>query len=51
MSLNILLFQIAIVLIRSPLDPTFLAGGLTLTVTSMACLVFSVAGYLLVRWP
>ena len=41
---NILSFQIASVLIRSPLDPTFLAGGLALTVTSMACLVFSVAG-------
>jgi hypothetical protein len=41
---NTLSFQIASVLIRSPLDPTFLAGGLALTVTSMAYLVFSVAG-------
>jgi hypothetical protein len=46
---NILSFQIASVLIRFILDPTFLAGGLALTVTSMACLVFPIAGCPLVR--
>ena len=40
-----------LLLIRPPLDPTFLAGGLALPVTSMACLVFPVAGCPLVRWP
>jgi hypothetical protein len=35
----------------SYLDPTFLAGSLILTVTSMAWLVFPVAGCPLVRWP
>src|SRR5277367_1590714 len=33
------------------LDPTFLADVLALTVTSIACLVFPVAGCPLVRWP
>jgi hypothetical protein len=33
------------------LDPTFLADVLALTVTSMACLAFPVAGCPLVRWP
>jgi hypothetical protein len=46
---NTLLFQIASMLIRPPLDPTFLAGGLALTVTLIACLVFHVAGCPLVR--
>ena len=40
-----------LLLIRLPLDPTFLSGGLALTVTSMACLVFPVAGCPLMRWP
>ena len=40
---NTLSFQPTIVLIRLSLDPTFLAGGLAPTVTSMACLVFPVA--------
>jgi hypothetical protein len=48
---NTLSFQIASVLVRPPLDLTFLAGGLALTVTSMACLVFLVAGCPLMRWP
>jgi len=39
------------VLIRPPLDHTFIVGGLALTMTSMSCLVISVAGCLLVRWP
>jgi hypothetical protein len=46
---NTLSLQIASVLIRLPLDPTFLAGGLALTVTSMARLVFPVTGCPLVR--
>ena len=37
--------------IRSPLDHTFLVGGLALTMTSTPCLVVPVAGRLLVRWP
>jgi hypothetical protein len=48
---NTLSFQVTIVLIRPSLDPTFLAGGLAPTVTSMVCLVFPVAGCSLVRWP
>jgi hypothetical protein len=40
-----------LLLIRPPLDTTFLAGGVTVTVTLMACLVFPVACCPLLRWP
>jgi hypothetical protein len=41
--------QQPLLLIRSPLDPTFLASSLGFTVVSMTCLAFPVAGCPLVR--
>lgn len=42
-------FSGPLLLIRPPLDPTFLASGLAFTVMSMACLVFPIAGCPLAR--
>jgi hypothetical protein len=48
-----LVYTVAVppMLIRPPLDHTFLVAGLALTMMSVTYLVIPVAGRLLVGWP